>query len=140
MACSFRNLSLRKTIVMLENEIGRLVLDAAYKVHSSLGAGLLESAYEACLIYETLEQGLVIAKQVPIPVIYKNIRLDCGYRLDLLVNEKVIVEVKAVEELNEIHLAQLMTYLKLTGCKLGYLINFNVKSLKNGIRRVVMGL
>ncbi len=124
---------------MNENEIGTVILDAAFQVHKELGPGLLESTYETCLSYEASERGLLIERQLPFPVIYKDVRLDCGYRIDLLADEKVIVEVKAVESLNDIHLAQILTYLKLSGCKLGYLINFNVKQLKDGIKRVVLG-
>lgn len=124
---------------MQENEIGTVILDAAFQVHNELGPGLLESIYETCLSYEASERGLLIERQVPLPVIYKEVKLDCGYRIDLLADEKVIVEVKAVESLNDIHLAQMLTYLKLSGCKLGYLINFNVKQLKDGIKRVVLG-
>jgi GxxExxY protein len=124
---------------MHENEIGTVILDAAFQVHKELGPGLLESTYETCLSYEASERGLLIERQAPLPVIYKEVKLDCGYRIDLLADEKVIVEVKAVESLNDIHLAQILTYLKLSGCKLGYLINFNVKQLKDGIKRVVLG-
>ena len=124
---------------MHENEIGTLILDAAFQVHKELGPGLLESSYEVCLSYEASERGLLIERQVPLPLIYKEVKLDCGYRIDLRADEKVIVEVKAVESLHDIHLAQLLTYMKLSGCKLGYLINFNVKHLKEGIKRVVLG-
>ncbi len=124
---------------MHENEIGTLILDAAFQVHKELGPGLLESTYETCLSYEASERGLLIERQIPLPVIYKEVKLDCGYRIDLLADEKVIVEVKAVESLHDIHLAQVLTYMKLSGCRLGYLINFNVKQLKDGIKRVVLG-
>lgn len=122
-----------------ENEIGTIVLDAAFAVHKQLGPGLLESTYQACLTYDALQRGLLIETQVPLPVIYNEVKLECGYRLDILAEKKVIVEIKSVEALNEVHMAQLLTYLKLSGCKLGYLINFNVKQLKDGIRRVVLG-
>ena len=124
---------------MLENEIGTLLLNAAYAVHKRLGPGLLESTYEACHAFESRERGLFIETQVALPVVYKEVKLDCGYRIDLLAERKVIVEVKAVETLNEVHLAQVLTYMKLSGCKLGYLINFNVKNLKDGIKRVILG-
>jgi GxxExxY protein len=124
---------------MHENKIGSIILDAAYSVHTELGAGLLESTYEACLTYEVVKRGLQIAAQVPLPVIYKGIKLDCGYRIDFMAEGKVLVEIKSVEALHEVHLAQLLTYLKLSGCKLGYLINFNVPHLKNGIKRVILG-
>jgi GxxExxY protein len=125
---------------MSENEIGTLVLDAAFEVHKTLGPGLLESSYEHCLSYELLNKGLRVALQKPLPLIYKETKLECGYRIDLLVEEKVIVEVKAVETIHDIHLAQLLTYLKLTNCKLGYLLNFNVVQFKSGIKRVVHNL
>jgi GxxExxY protein len=125
---------------MTENQIGTLILDTAFEVHKNLGPGLLESSYEHCLAYELLNKGLTVALQKPLPLIYKETRLECGYRIDLLVEEKVIVEVKAVEALNDIHLAQVLTYLKLTHCRLGYLLNFNVVQLKSGIKRVVHNL
>jgi len=124
---------------MHENEIGTIILDAAFQVHKELGPGLLESTYEACLSYEASERGLFIETQLPLPVIYKEVKLECGYRIDLRAEKKVLVEIKAVEALNDVHLAQVLTYMKLSGCKLGYLINFNVKQLKDGIKRVVLG-
>lgn len=125
---------------MNENQVGTVILDAAFEVHKMLGPGLLESSYEHCLAYELLNRGLKVAVQKPLPLIYKETKLECGYRVDLLVEEKVIVEVKAVEALHDIHLAQVLTYLKLTDCRLGYLLNFNVVQLKSGIRRVVQNL
>ena len=124
---------------MHENNIGTLILDAAFQVHKELGPGLLESTYEHCLAFELLTQELNIETQLALPVVYKNVKLDCGYRIDIRVEQKVIVEVKSVETLNDVHLAQVLTYMKLSGCKLGYLINFNVKQLKDGIRRLVLG-
>ena|SRR5688572_2678358 len=124
---------------MHENNIGTLILNAAFQVHKEFGPGLLESTYEHCLAFELLTQELNIETQLGLPVIYKNVKLDCGYRIDIRVEQKVIIEVKAVEALNDIHLAQVLTYLKLSGCKLGYLINFNVKQLKDGIKRIVLG-
>jgi GxxExxY protein len=124
---------------MHENEIGTLILDAAFQVHKELGPGLLESTYEACLSYEATQKGLFIETQLPLPVVYKEVKLDCGYRIDLRAERKVIVEIKSVEKLNDVHLAQVLTYMKLSDCKLGYLINFNVKQLKDGIKRVVLG-
>jgi GxxExxY protein len=121
------------------NRITETVISAAIEVHRFLGPGLLESAYERCLQFELAGSGLEVESQKPIPVIYKNVHLDCGYRLDLLVEDKVIVEIKAVDELAPIHQAQLLSYLKLSGCKVGLLINFNVPLLKDGIRRVVNG-
>jgi len=124
---------------MHENEIGTLILDAAFQVHKELGPGLLESTYEACLSYESLQRGLFIETQLSLPVVYKEVKLDCGYRIDLRAEKKVIVEIKSVEALNDVHMAQVLTYMKLSGCKLGYLINFNVKLLKDGIKRIVLG-
>ncbi|MEG8947700.1 GxxExxY protein [Rosettibacter firmus] len=126
--------------MLTENEIGKILIDCALIVHKELGPGLLESTYEACLKYELIKSGLYVESQKELPVIYRDVKLDIGYRLDLLINNKVVVEIKSVEALNEVHMAQLITYLKLSGCKLGYLINFNVKLLKNGIKRVVHNL
>jgi GxxExxY protein len=125
---------------MTENEIGTLVLDAAFEVHRALGPGLLESSYEHCLAYELVNRGLYIAIQKPLPLVYKETKLECGYRIDLLVESKVIIELKAVEAITDIHLAQVLTYLNLSGCKLGYILNFNVVQMKTGIRRVVHNL
>ena len=120
------------------NQVTEKVIGAAINVHRALGPGLLESAYEACLAFELVECGLKVEQQKPIPVIYKTVRLDCGYRLDLLVNNIVIVEIKSVDHLMPIHGAQLLSYLKLSECKVGLLINFNVKMLKEGIRRLIL--
>ncbi len=122
------------------NKISGAIVDAAMKVHSSLGPGLLESAYEACLKYELEKRGLSVSQQVGLPVIYDNVRIDLGYRLDLLVESQIIVELKAVERLNSVHEAQLLSYLKLSGKKIGLLINFNVTRLKDGIKRMVNNL
>ncbi len=119
------------------NRITESIIGAAIEVHRDLGPGLLESAYENCLTFELVERGLKVEQQKPLPVVYREVKLDCGYRLDLLVEEAVIVEVKAVDRLAPIHKAQLLSYLRLSGCKVGLLINFNVKVLKDGIRRVV---
>lgn len=119
------------------NEITKIIIGAAINVHKELGPGLLESAYEACLIYELVSKNLKIERQKSLPIKYKGIQLDCGYRIDLLVENKIIVEIKAVEKLEHIHEAQLLSYLKLSGLEVGLLINFNVKFLKNGIRRLV---
>ncbi|WP_027377183.1 GxxExxY protein [Kaistella palustris] len=124
---------------MNENEISRVIFDAGLKVHRQLGPGLLESAYEECLYYELRKTQLLIEKQMPMPLIYDEVKLDVGYRIDLLVERKVVIEVKAVEGLNDIHLAQVLTYLKLSHCKLGMLINFNTLLFKNGIKRVING-
>ncbi len=125
---------------MTENEIAKIIVDCALKVHKTLGPGLLESTYEACLAYEIRKAGLTVEAQKSLPVIYNEVKLECGYRIDLLVENKVIVENKSVEALNDVHLAQILTYLKLSQNKLGFLINFNVKLLKDGIRRVVNNL
>lgn len=113
------------------------VIGAAIAVHKALGPGLLESAYEACLAYELRERGLNVDQQKPLPLNYKQVALDCGYRLDLLVEETLIVELKSVEKLQPIHEAQLLSYLKLSGCKIGLLINFNNRVLKDGLKRLV---
>ena len=125
---------------MNENELSRIIIGYAMKVHTALGAGLLESAYEACLEYELLKARLKVERQKPIPLVYEEVRLDCGYRADLIVEDKVIVEAKAVESLHSIHHSQILTHLKLAKLKLGLLINFNVIHLKDGIKRVVNGL
>lgn len=125
---------------MTENEIGEKIIGAAMRVHSALGAGLLESAYEACLSHELNTIGLSVRQQVTLPVIYGDLRLDAGYRLDLLINDMVVVELKAVEKLTDIHRAQLLSYLKLGGFKLGYIMNFNVVRMRDGIVRMVNGL
>ncbi len=119
------------------NKISRAVLDGAFRVHSALGPGLLESAYEHCLLHELTRRGVNTRRQVDLPIEYEGIRVDAGYRLDLLVEETVIVEIKAVDALLPIHEAQLLTYLKLSRKPLGLLINFNTRSLKNGIKRMV---
>ena len=125
---------------MTEDQLSKIALDCAMRVHTALGAGLLESAYEECLFYEFSQKCIAVERQKPMPLVYCNVKLDCGYRIDLLLEGKLILELKAVEALNEVHLAQLLTYLKLSGCKLGLLINFNVAHLRNGIRRVVLHL
>ena len=114
------------------------ILHCAYKVHSELGPGLLESAYEECLHYEMDKIGLNVIKQKPMPLVYQKKKLDLGYRIDLMVEDKIIIEVKSVDALNPVHLAQVMTYLKLSGCRIGFLINFNVESLKDGIKRIIL--
>jgi GxxExxY protein len=123
-----------------ENELSKIILDAAFRVHSALGFGLLESAYEACLAYELSNEGLEVLTQVPLPLVYREVRLDIGYRLDMVVEDLVIVEIKAIDSLTAIHQAQVISYLKLSGKKLGILINFNNLHLRDGIKRVVHGL
>jgi GxxExxY protein len=125
---------------MDENALSNLIIGAAIEVHKNLGPGLLESAYEECLAYELTELHLSFERQKPIPVLYKGRHIDCGFRCDIIVDDQVIVELKAVDALAAIHDAQVITYLKLTGCKLGLLLNFNVPRMKTGIRRLVMNL
>jgi len=122
---------------VFENQITELIIGYAIKVHKALGPGLLESAYESCLHYEVFSNGLFVERQKPIPLIYNDVKMDCGYRADLVVENKVVVEIKSLDALNEIHLMQIITHLKLTNCKVGLLINFNVLRLKDGIKRVV---
>ena len=123
---------------MTENDLAYKVIGAAIEVHKKLGPGLLESAYQECLLYELKVLGLKIRKEVPMPIIYKDVKLDHGYRIDLLVEDKLVIELKTVENLTNIHLAQVLTYLKLGDYKLGLLINFNVTKLSNGIKRVIL--
>jgi GxxExxY protein len=125
---------------MTENQLSEKIIGCAIQVHKSLGPGLLESAYEECLFYELKQLGLFVEKQKPLSLIYKDVKLDIGYRLDLLVEKKVIVELKSVEALNDVHIAQMITYLKLSGCKLGLLINFNVLRLVDGLKRIANNL
>jgi len=122
---------------MTENEISEKIIGCAIKVHKSLGPGLLESAYQECLFYELQKEGLNVEKQKPLPLIYQEVKLDVGYRIDILVENKVIIELKSVDTLNEIHIAQVLTYLKLSGCKLGLLMNFNVLRVVDGLKRLV---
>ncbi len=121
---------------MDENDLSGVIIGCGMRVHTALGPGLLESAYEECLYYELIKKKLNVGKQVPLPLIYEEVKLDCVYRLDLIVENKVIIEVKSVESINPIHSVQLLTYLKLTDCKLGLILNFNVLHLKEGIKRV----
>jgi len=119
-------------------KVFKCVLDCSFRVHSALGPGLLESAYVECLCYELEQAGLIVEKQKPLPLIYKEVKLEGGYRIDLLVEGSVIVEIKSIDALADIHMAQILTYLKLSGCKLGLLANFNVEHLKDGIKRVIL--
>ena len=121
------------------NRLSNVIIGAALRVHEEIGPGRLESAYEACLMYELLDLGLHVEREKPLPLIYRGQRLDCGYRLDLLVDGAIIVEVKAIERLERVRRAQLLSYLKQSKLKLGLLINFNVKWLQDGIKRVVNG-
>lgn len=122
---------------LTENEISKIVLDSAIKVHRALGPGLLESAYKECLAYELRKRGLFVEVEKPLPLVYEEVHLEIGYRVDILVNRKVIIETKAVEALNDVYLAQTLTYIKLSDIRLGLLINFNVALLKDGFKRVV---
>jgi len=124
---------------MIENEITEKIIGCALEVHKTLGPGLLESAYKECLFYKLTKSGLIVNKEKPIPVVYEEVKLDCGYRIDLLVENKVVVEIKSLDALHDIHTAQVLTYLKLGNYKLGLLINFNVVLLKQGIKRIING-
>ena len=125
---------------MTENEISQKIIAAAIEVHKQLGPGLLESTYETCLAYELKQLGIDVKQQIALPVVYKEVKLDAGYRIDLLIENKVIVEIKSVEALADIHTAQLLTYLKLKDLKLGLLINFNSVRVVDGLKRIVNNL
>ena len=125
---------------MSENEISKIILDCAFKVHNKLGPGLLESVYEAALAYELEKEELSIQRQKGIPVVYDEIKLELGFRADIIVENKVIIEIKSVESLADVHFKQLLSYLRLTDLKLGLLLNFNESLLKNGLKRVVNNL
>ncbi len=120
------------------DQVARVVVDAAFKVHSVLGPGLLESVYEVCHAHEIEKRGLLVQRQVPLPVQYDGVRLDAGFRLDLVVERCLVVEVKAVDLIHPVHHAQVLTYLKLTGYRLGFLINFNVPTIRTGITRIAL--
>ena len=122
---------------MTENEISTIIIGLAIEVHKILGPGLLENAYKECLFYKIQQRGLIVEKEKAMPLIFEEVKLDCGYRVDLLVENKFIVEIKSVESLTTVHLAQTLTYLKLGNYKLGLLINFNEVLLKHGVRRVI---
>ena len=124
---------------MTENQIATKIIGCAIEVHKSLGPGLLESAYQECLFYKLNQSGLTVIKEKPMPLIFEEVKLNCGYRIDLLVEQKVVIEIKSVEFLSDVHLAQTLTYMKLGDFKLGLLINFNVALLKQGIKRVING-
>jgi GxxExxY protein len=123
---------------MNREEIFKKVLDCSFKVHSALGPGLLESAYTECLYYDLAKSGLKVEKQKPLPLMYKDVHLEAGYRIDLLVENCIVVEIKSIEALADIHMVQILTYLKLSNCGLGLLVNFNVLHLKDGIKRVII--
>jgi len=122
---------------MKENEISGEIIRLAIEIHKELGPGLLESAYKECLFYKIKNAGHKVEKEKAMPLVFKDVKLDCGYRIDLLVENKVVIEIKSVETINDVHFAQTLTYLKLGGYKLGLLINFNVFLLKNGVKRIV---
>jgi GxxExxY protein len=125
-------------VIMTREDVFKNVLDCSFKVHTALGPGLLESSYEECLYYEILQLGLKVEKQKSLPLIYNEVKLEIGYRIDLYVEDQIIVEIKSVEAINEVHFAQILTYLKLSGSKLGLLVNFNVRHLKDGLKRVML--
>jgi GxxExxY protein len=125
---------------MDENELSRIVIGLAIEVNSALGPGLLESAYKECLYYKILKAGLFVEKEKKMPLVFEDVRLECGYRIDILVENKLVLELKSVEMLNDVHLAQTLTYMKLGNYKLGLLMNFNVSRLKDGLKRIVNGL
>ncbi len=120
------------------NDLTYQIIGIAYKVHSELGPGLLESAYKECMFYLLKQEGLYVEKEKGMPLVYKEVRLETGYRIDLLIENKIIVETKSVEAFTDVHLAQVLTYLKLSGCKIGLLLNFNVADMKKGIRRTIL--
>jgi GxxExxY protein len=124
---------------MDENELSKIVIGLAIDVHKALGAGLLESAYKECLFYKIVKAGLYVEKEKPMPIIFEDVKLEVGYRIDLLIENKLVIEVKSVEELTDTHMAQTLTYLKLGGYKLGLLINFNTPMLRDGLKRVING-
>lgn len=120
------------------NNLTHEILDSAYKVHTALGPGLLESAYQACLCYELKKKGFKVESEKPLPLVYEEVKLDCGYRIDLLVENRVVIELKTADRFTDVHQAQILTYMKLSKIKYGLLINFNVKSLKDGIKRFIL--
>lgn len=124
---------------MIENELSNKVIGLAIEVHKALGPGLLESAYKECLLYKIQQEGLFVEKEKAMPLVFEDVRLECGYRMDLLVENKLVIEIKSVDALNDVHLAQTLTYMKLGNFKLGLLINFNVILLKYGLKRVING-
>ena len=123
---------------MTENQISKIILDCAFRVHTALGPGLLEKVYQECLAYELVKEGLKVEVEKPMPLVYEDIKFDCGYRIDLWVERKVVIELKVVEAFNDVHIAQTLTYMRLSESKLGLLLNFYTKSLKNGIKRLIL--
>ena len=121
---------------MEDNKLTEQIIGCSIKVHRSLGPGLLESAYQECLFFELKKAGLFVEKEKPLPLVYEEVKLDCGYRIDLLVEKQIVIEIKSIEALNDVHTAQVLTYLKLSSCRIGLLINFNVTQLTNGIKRL----
>lgn len=124
---------------MIENEITKIVIDTAYKIHTKIGPGLLESAYQAILVYELKKRGLNVESEIPMPILYEDIKLDVGFRADLIVENKVIIELKSIEKVAEVHKKQLLTYLRISGLRVGLLINFGAPLIKDGIFRIVNG-
>lgn len=125
---------------MSENEIAKIIVDICYKIHKELGPGLFESVYEEILYYELVEYGFFVERQKSIPVVWKDKKMNLGFRADLIINKKIIIEVKSIETINPIHPKQVLTYIKLTDIKLGLLVNFNEPLIKNGVKRIVNGL
>ena len=128
---------MRKLNIMSENQITEIIIGCAIKIHRKLGPGLLESAYQACLFYELKKAGLKVEKEKAMPIVYEEVKLDHGYRIDLLVEDSIVIELKTVEKFHDVHTAQVLTYLKLGGYKLGLLLNFNVMLLKHGLKRII---
>ena len=121
-----------------QEELAKIALSCAFEVHTQLGPGLLENVYQSCLVYELSNKGLYIECEKPLPVIYKNVTIDCGYRIDILIEKKLIIENKSVKQFSDVHLSQILTYMKLSDVSLGFLFNFNVRHFKDGIKRVVL--
>jgi GxxExxY protein len=130
-------INILKPSVMIESGLTEKIIGCAIEVHKKLGPGLLESSYKECLYFELFSNGIKVEKEKALPLVYKEVKLECGYRIDLMVENKIIVEVKSVDALNDIHLAQVLTYLKLSNTEVGLLINFNVVKLKDGLKRVI---
>ncbi len=125
-----------KSELMEDNKLTEQIIGCAIKIHRALGPGLLESAYQECLLFELRKAGLFVEREKPLPLIYEEVKLECGYRIDLLVEKQIVIEIKSVEVLNDVHTAQVLTYLKLSNCRIGLLINFNVAQLTKGIKRL----